>query len=78
MLCLVPRQTFVSFVVNVLLGRFATGDESHGDAAVPKIVIPAKAGIHSSDARAAERWVPAFAGTTTYLCVFASLSCPSW
>src|SRR6266542_2061792 len=29
-----------------------------------KIVIPATAGIHLSAARAAERWVPAFAGTT--------------
>jgi hypothetical protein len=28
------------------------------------IVIPAKAGIHSSDARAPEGWVPAFAGMT--------------
>jgi len=30
-------------------------------------VIPAKAkaGIHSSTARASEKWVPAFAGTTT-------------
>src|ERR1700682_6037175 len=28
-----------------------------------KIVIPAKAGFHRADARAAEKWVPAFAGT---------------
>src|SRR6202049_2781090 len=28
-------------------------------------VIPAKAGIHLSDSRTAEGWVPAFAGTTT-------------
>jgi hypothetical protein len=28
------------------------------------IVIPAKAGIHRATARAAEKWVPAFAGTT--------------
>jgi hypothetical protein len=27
-------------------------------------VIPAKAGIHSSTARVAEKWVPAFAGMT--------------
>jgi len=27
-------------------------------------VIPAKAGIHHSAARAADKWVPAFAGTT--------------
>ena len=27
-------------------------------------VVPAKAGIHSSTARAAEKWVPAFAGMT--------------
>jgi cytochrome c-type biogenesis protein CcmH len=27
-------------------------------------VVPAKAGIHSSPARAAEKWVPAFAGMT--------------
>jgi L-ascorbate metabolism protein UlaG (beta-lactamase superfamily) len=30
-------------------------------------VIPAKAGIHFSAARAVERWVPAFAGTTAFL-----------
>jgi hypothetical protein len=29
-----------------------------------KIVIPPKAGIHRSAARAAEKWVPAFAGMT--------------
>ena len=28
------------------------------------LVIPAQAGIHRSDARAAEKWVPAFAGKT--------------
>ena len=29
-------------------------------------VVPAKAGIHGSEARAADRWVPAFAGTTVW------------
>src|SRR5205814_2852156 len=29
-----------------------------------KVVVPAKAGTHLSKARAAERWIPAFAGTT--------------
>jgi len=29
------------------------------------IVIPAKAGIHSSSARAVEEWAPACAGATT-------------
>ena len=33
-------------------------------AAVPKAIIPAKAGILVSGARAAEGWVPASAGTT--------------
>jgi hypothetical protein len=27
-------------------------------------VIPAQAGIHPSEIRAAKKWVPAFAGTT--------------
>src|SRR2546423_13809900 len=30
-------------------------------------VIPAKAGIHRSAARTSDKWVPAFAGTTTFL-----------
>jgi hypothetical protein len=30
----------------------------------PKAVVPAKAGIHSAVVRAADGWVPAFAGTT--------------
>jgi hypothetical protein len=29
-------------------------------------VVPAKAGTHSSDARAAEWWIPARAGMTDY------------
>jgi hypothetical protein len=33
----------------------------------PLIVIPAKAGIHLSTVRAAEPWVPAFAGTTIFM-----------
>jgi LmbE family N-acetylglucosaminyl deacetylase len=32
------------------------------------IVIPAEAGIHFSTDRAADRWVPAFAGTTIWSC----------
>ncbi len=28
------------------------------------VVIPAEAGIHVSGAREADKWVPAFAGTT--------------
>jgi hypothetical protein len=30
-------------------------------------VVPAKVGIHLSEARAAERWIPAFAGTTMWV-----------
>jgi hypothetical protein len=30
---------------------------------VKKAAVPAKAGIHVSSDRAAEQWVPAFAGT---------------
>jgi hypothetical protein len=37
-----------------------------------KVVIPAKAGIHLSEAGAAEEWVPAFAGTTMF-CLFGAL-----
>src|SRR5207248_1225363 len=33
---------------------------------VPTLVIPAKAGIHLSEARAAEGWVPASAETTNF------------
>jgi hypothetical protein len=31
---------------------------------LPKVVIPAKAGIHCADAAAVETWIPAFAGMT--------------
>src|SRR5436309_1468792 len=31
-----------------------------------KVVVPAKAGTHSSTARKADRWIPAFVGMTIY------------
>ena len=37
-----------------------------------KIVVPAKAGTHGVTERAADKWVPAFAGTTSFL--FASIA----
>ena len=33
-------------------------------------VVPAKAGTHSSEARAPERWIPAFAGITVVVLLF--------
>src|SRR5712671_4893524 len=33
-------------------------------------VVPAKAGTHSSEARASERWIPAFAGMTVVVLLF--------
>ena len=41
--------------------------ENNSATSVPNsrpFVIPAQAGIHGSEARAAEEWVPAFAGAT--------------
>jgi len=31
-----------------------------------KIVIPAKAGIHGSTSASPDKWIPAFAGMTTF------------
>src|SRR5436190_23233384 len=44
----------------------APDDDRHAAASLELLtaVIPAKAGIHQATARAAEKWIPAFAGMT--------------
>src|SRR5207248_9854708 len=40
-------------------------------------VVPAKAGTHASEARAPERWILAFAGTTILFLLFLGFSAPA-
>src|SRR5205809_1041246 len=53
-----------------LSANYCTSDFRHGGTEVTEFtssVIPAKAGIHGSTVSEMDRWIPAFAGMTTFL-----------
>src|SRR5437773_7662197 len=62
---LLPSARSCNHDTRGMRGRHRPPDQ--GRKLATPIVVPAKAGIHFSAVSGADRWIPAFAGTTNFL-----------